>query len=121
MRKNIINDNQVKIIENMNNERMVNMNIQMLNAVSGSILSPMIDKLCKKIKVEEVQNLYNTLESMCEQDLMEGAFCVLHTIIKTSGIRLPDEYKCIVDNEILHSDFIEEAVADLEDMLYDLE
>ena len=38
-----------------------------------------------------------------------------------SGIRLPDEYKCIVDNEILHSDFIEEAVADLEDMLYDLE
>lgn len=63
----------------------------------------------------------NTLESMCEQDLMEEAFCVLHTIIKTSGIRLPDEYKCIVDNEILHSDFIEEAVADLEDMLYDLE
>lgn len=50
---------------------------------------------------------------MCEQDLMEEAFCVLHTIIKTSGIRLPDEYKCIVDNEILHSDFIEEAVADL--------
>lgn len=32
MRKNIINDNQVKIIENMNNERMVNMNIQMLNS-----------------------------------------------------------------------------------------
>ena len=121
MRKNIINDNQVKIIENMNNERMVNMNIQMLNAVSGSILSPMIDKLCKKIKVEEVQNLYNAFESMCEQDLIEEAFCVLHTIIKTSGIRLPDEYKCIVDNEILHSDFIEEAVADLEDMLYDLE
>ena len=39
--KESINDNQVKIIENMNNERMVNMNIQMLNAISGSIMSPM--------------------------------------------------------------------------------
>lgn len=121
MRKNIINDNQVKIIENMNNERMVNMNIQMLNAVSGSIMSPMIDKLCKKIKVKEAQNLYNALESMCEQDLIEEAFCVLHTIIKASGVRLPEEYRCIVDNEKLRADFVEEAIADLEDILYDLE
>ena len=121
MRKNIINDNQFEIIKNMNNERMVNMNIQMLNAVSGTIMSLMIDKLCKKINVDEVQNLYNALESMCEHNLMEEAFCVLHTIIKTSGVCLPHEYKCIVDNEVLHSDFVEEAVADLEDILYDLE
>ena len=97
------------------------MNIQMLNAASGSIMSPMIDKLCKKFKVEEVQNLYNALESMCEQDLIEEAFCVLHTIIKTSGVRLPEEYSCIVGNEKLRADFVEEAIADLEDIMYDLE
>ena len=105
----------------MKNERSNIMNIYTLNAVSGAIMSPMVDKLRKKIKVEEVQNLYNALESICEQDLIEEAFCVLHTIIKISGVRLPDEYKCIVDNEILHSDFVEEAVADLEDIIYDLE
>ena len=53
--------------------------------------------------------------------MTQEAFSLLHIIIKTSGVRLPDEYKCIVDNEILHSDFIEEAIADLEDILYDLE
>ena len=118
--KNIIEEIQEKFIENMNNERMVNMNIQMLNAVSGTIMSPMIDKLCKKVTVDEVQNLYTALESMCENDLKEEAFYVLHAIIKISGVRLPEEYRCIIDNEKLRDDFVEEAVADLEDILYDL-
>lgn len=58
---------------------------------------------------------------MCEQDLIEEAFSLLHTIIKTSGVRLPSEYRCIIDNAKLRADFIEEAIADLEDILYDLE
>ena len=72
-------------------------------------------------KLPDEMQVYNALESMCEQDLIEEAFCVLHTIIKTSGIRLPEEYRCIVDNEKLRADFVEEAIADLEDILYDLE
>lgn len=119
--KNIIEEIQEKFIENMNNERMVNMNIQMLNAVSGTIMSPMIDKLCKKVTVDEVQNLYTALESMCENDLKEEAFYVLHAVIKISGVRLPEEYRCIIDNEKLRDDFVEEAIADLEDILNDLE
>ena len=119
--KNIIKEIQEKFIENMNNERMVNMNIQMLNAVSGTIMSPMIDKLCKKVTVDEVQNLYTALESMCENDLKEEAFYVLHAVIKISGVRLPEEYRCIIDNEKLRDDFVEEAIADLEDILNDLE
>ena len=119
--KNIIEEIQEKFIENMNNERMVNMNIQMLNAVSGTIMSPMIDKLCKKVTVVEVQNLYTALESMCENDLKEEAFYVLHAVIKISGVRLPEEYRCIIDNEKLRDDFVEEAIADLEDILNDLE
>ena len=119
--KNIKKEIQEKFIENMNNERMVNMNIQMLNAVSGTIMSPMIDKLCKKVTVDEVQNLYTALESMCENDLKEEAFYVLHAVIKISGVRLPEEYRCIIDNEKLRDDFVEEAIADLEDILNDLE
>ena len=119
--KNVIEEIQEKFIENMNNERMVNMNIQMLNAVSGTIMSPMIDKLCKKVTVDEVQNLYTALESMCENDLKEEAFYVLHAVIKISGVRLPEEYRCIIDNEKLRDDFVEEAIADLEDILNDLE
>ena len=97
------------------------MNIQMLNAVSGTIMSPMIDKLCKKVTVDEVQNLYTALKSMCENDLKEEAFYVLHAVIKISGVRLPEEYRCIIDNEKLRDDFVEEAIADLEDILNDLE
>ena len=121
MDKNIINDNQVKIIENMNNERMVNMNIQMVNALSGAIISPMVDKLCKKVSAEEVRNLYSSLEFMIENEVTQDAFSLLHIIIKTSGVRLPEEYRCIVDNEKLRADFVEEAIADLEDILCDLE
>ena len=46
---------------------------------------------------------------------------MLHIIIKTSGVSLPEEYRCIVDNEKLRADFVEEAIADLEDILFDLE
>lgn len=58
---------------------------------------------------------------MCENDLKEEAFSLLHIIIKLSRVSLPEEYSCIVGNEKLRADFVEEAIADLEDILYDLE
>ena len=97
------------------------MNAHIINAVSGAIMSPMVDKLCKKVSADEVRNLYSSLEVMSENELMQEAFAILHTIIKISGVRLPEEYRCIVDNEKLRADFVEEAIADLEDILYDLE
>lgn len=121
MDKNIINDIQDEIIENIKKERMTNMNIQMVNALSGAIISPMVDKLCKKVSAEEVRNLYSSLEFMIENEVTQDAFSLLHIIIKTSGVRLPEEYRCIVDNEKLRADFVEEAIADLEDILCDLE
>ena len=121
MDKNIINDIQDEIIENIKKERMTNMNIQMVNTLSGAIISPMVDKLCKKVSAEEVRNLYSSLEFMIENEVTQDAFSLLHIIIKTSGVRLPEEYRCIVDNEKLRADFVEEAIADLEDILCDLE
>lgn len=121
MDKNIINDIQDEIIENIKKERMTNMNIQMVNALSGAIISPMVDKLCKKVSAEEVRNLYSSLEFMIENEVTQDAFSLLHIIIKTSGVRLPEEYRCIVDNEKLRADFVEEAIADLENILCDLE
>ena len=97
------------------------MNAHIINAVSGAIISPMVDKICKKASVEEVRNLYNSLEFLCKNELTQEAFSMLHIIIKTSGVSLPEEYRCIVDNEKLRADFVEEAIADLEDILYDLE
>ena len=97
------------------------MNAHIINVVSGAIISPMVDKLCKKVSVEEVRNLYSSLEFMIENEMTQDAFSLLHIIIKTSGIRLPEEYRCIVDNEKLRADFVEEAISDLEDILYDLE
>ena len=97
------------------------MNAHIINAVSGAIMSPMVDKLCKKVSAEEVSNLYNSLEFLNENELTQEAFSLLHIIIKTSGVCLPEEYRCIVDNVKLRADFVEEAIADLEDILYDLE
>lgn len=119
--KNIIEEIQEKTIENMKNERSNIMNIYTLNAVSGAIMSPMVDKLCKKTSVEEVRNLYNSLEFLSENEMTQEAFSLLHTIIKISGVRLPEEYRCIVGSEKLRADFVEEAIADLEDIMYDLE
>ena len=96
------------------------MNAHIINAVSGAIISPMVDKLCKKVSAEEVSKLYNSLEFMNENELTQEAFSLLHIIIKTSGVCLPEEYRYIADNEKLQAYFVEEAIADLEDILYDL-
>ena len=118
--KTIINDIQEKIIENII-RRQNNMTIEIINQVSGAIMSPMVDKLCKKTSVEEVVNFYSSLEFLYENELTQEAFSLLHIIIKASGVRLPEEYSCIVGNEKLRADFVEEAIADLEDIMYDLE
>ena len=68
-----------------------------------------------------MRNLYNSLDFLCKNELTQEAFSMLHIIIKTSGVSLPEEYRCIVDNEKLRADFVEEAIADLEDILCDLE
>ena len=119
-KKTIINDSQEKIIENII-RRSNNMTIEIINQVSGAIMSTLVDKMSKKVSVDEVRNLYSSLEFMIENEMTQDAFSLLHIIIKTSGVRLPEEYRCIVDNEKLRADFVEEAVADLEDILYDLE
>ena len=118
--KTIISETQKKIIENII-RRPNDMTIEIINQVSGAIISPMVDKLCKKVSAEEVRILYSSLEFMIENEMTQDAFSLLHIIIKTSGVRLPEEYRCIVDNEKLRADFVEEAIADLEDILYDLE
>ena len=118
--KTIINDSQEKIIENII-RRPNNMTIEIINQVSGAIMSTLVDKMSKKVSADEVRNLYSSLEFMIENERTQEAFSLLHTIIKTSGVRLPEEYRCIVDNEKLRADFVEEAVVDLEDILYDLE
>ena len=118
--KTIINDIQEKIIENII-RRQNNMTIEIINQVSGAIMSPMVDKLSKKVSAEEISNFYNSLEFLNENELTPDAFSLLHIIIKASGVRLPEEYSCIVGNEKLRADFVEEAIADLEDIMYDLE
>ena len=117
--KTIINDSQEKIIENII-RRSNNMTIEIINQVSGAIMSTLVDKMSKKVSADEVRNLYSSLEFLIENERTQEAFSLLHTIIKTSGVRLPEEYRCIVDSEKLRADFVEEAVADLEDILYDL-
>ncbi len=106
---------------NITEERSAIMNTHIMNALSGAIMSPVVDKICKKASVEEIRNLYNSLEFLNENELTHEAFSLLHIIIKTAGVRLPEEYRCIVDNKKLQADFVEEAIADLEDILYDLE
>ncbi len=69
------------------------MNAHIINAVSGAIISPMVDKLCKKVSAEEVVNLYSSLEFMIENEIIQEAFSLLHIIIKTSGVRLPEGYR----------------------------
>ena len=97
------------------------MTIERINQVSGAIMSPMVDKISKKVSADEVRNLYSSLEFMIENEMIQEAFSLLHIIIKSSGVRLPEEYRCIIDNEKLRADFVEEAIADLEDIMYDLE
>ena len=121
MYKNFINKSKTKVVENMSKERLVNMNNNFINSLAGAIMSPVVDKMSQKVSVDEIRNLCNSLEFMMENELMQEAFSLLNIIIKSSGVRLPGEYRCIVDNAKLRADFVEEAITDLEDILYDLE
>lgn len=107
--------------KNITGERGAIMNAHIMNALSGAIMSPIVDKLCKKVSTDEIKNLHISLEFMKENEMTQEAFAVLHIIIKTSGVGIPSEFQCIVDNENLQAGFIEEAIAELEDILYDLE
>ena len=107
--------------KNITRERGAIMNAHIMNALSGAIMSPIVDKLCEKVSNDEIKNLHSSLEFMKENEMTQETFSVLHIIIKTSSVGVPSEFRCIVDNENLQADFVEEAIADLEDILCDLE
>ena len=121
MNKKIINNTKIKVVENMSKVRMTNMNNNFINSLAGAIMSPVVDRISKRVSVEEIRNLYNLLESMYENNQTGAVFDYLNIIIKLSRVSLPHEYYYILDNNELRDEFVEEAMADLEDILLDYE
>lgn len=58
---------------------------------------------------------------MYELGLKEEIFSILHMLITTSGVDLPEHYLNMIDNPESKAAFVHEALEDFKDLMYDIE
>lgn len=109
------------ILEKEKMERMDKMNTNVVNFVSGAIISPLFDKMCDITNVSKSKEIYTSFKKMYELGLKEDIFSILHMLITTSDVDVPDQYFDMVDNPEFRAGFVYEALEDFEDLMYDIE
>lgn len=109
------------ILENEKIERMDKMNNNIVNFVSGAIISPLFDKMCDITNVSKAKEIYTSFKKMYELGLNEEIFLILHMLIVSSGIDVPKQHLDMADDEEFRESFVFEAIEDFEDLMYDIE
>ena len=79
--------------KNITGERGAIMNAHIMNALSGAIMSPIVDKLCKKVSTDEIKNLHSSLEFMKENEMTQEAFQVLEFLVSFNVLLITKIYK----------------------------
>ena len=97
------------------------MDIEFLNNLSGTMVAPLFDKLCEKTSLTEVKKLCNLIEFSYKSEVIEELFALIHILVMTSGIEIPQKYYIMSENSELRVGFVHEVIADLEDLLMDYE
>lgn len=109
------------ILEKEKMERMDKMNTNVVNFVSGAIISPLFDKICDITNISKAKEIYTSFKKMYELGLKEDIFSILHMLITTSDVDVPDQYFDMVDNPEFRECFVYEVLEDFEDLMYDIE
>lgn len=109
------------ILKNEKIERMDKMNNNIVNFVSGAIISPLFDKMCDITNVSKAKEIYTSFQKMYDLGLKEEIFSILHMLIASSGIDVPKQYLDMVDDEEFRGIFVFEAIEDFKDLMYDIE
>ena len=109
------------ILENEKIERMDKMNNNIVNFVSGAIISPLFDKMCDITNVSKAKEIYTSFKKMYELGLNEEIFSILHMLIVSSGIDVPKQHLDMADDEEFRESFVFEVIEDFEDLMYDIE
>lgn len=97
------------------------MNDNTINTLSGMVTLPVFDLLHGRMSIREIQHFYHSLCELQSSDHANTAVTVIDILIHLAGIELPDVYAEVMASRKLQAIFLDEFLADFEDILSEYE
>ena len=88
-----------------------------INTLSGAVALPVFDWLHDRINLREIRRFYHGLCDLQGSDHANTAVTVIDILIHLTGIEVPDVYAEVMASRKLQSIFLDEFLADFEDIL----
>lgn len=97
------------------------MNDNTINTLSGAVMLPVFDMLCGRMNVRNIRRFYHSLCGLLGSDQANTAVTIIDVLIRLAGIELPDVYAEVIASRKLQAIFLDEFLADFEDILSEYE
>lgn len=92
-----------------------------INTLSGAVTLPVFDLLHDRMNLREIRRFYHGLCDLQGSDHANTAVTVIDILIRLAGIELPDVYAEVVASPKFQTIFLDEFLADFEDILSEYE
>ena len=88
-----------------------------INTLSGAVTLPVFDLLHGCMSIRDIQRLYHNLCDLQGSGHVNTAVTIIDILIRLAGIELTDVYAEVMASRKLQSIFLNEFLADFEDIL----
>ncbi len=93
------------------------MNNNTINTLSGAVTLPVFDLLHDRMNIRKIRRFYHGLCDFQESDHANIAVTIIDVLIRLAGSELPTVYTEVVASPKLQAIFLDEFLADFEDIL----
>lgn len=97
------------------------MNNNTINTLSGAVTLPVFDLLHDCMNLREIKRFYHSLCDLQKSDHVNTAVTIIDVLIRLAGIERPDMYAEVMASRKLQPVFLDEFLADFEDILSEYE
>ncbi len=97
------------------------MNNNTINTLSGAITLPVFDLLHSRMSIRDIQRFYHSLCGLLGSDQANTAVTIIDILIRLARIELPDVYAEVMASRKLQAIFLDELLADFEDIMCEYE
>lgn len=97
------------------------MNNNTINTLSGAVTLPVFDLLHDRMNIRKIRRLYHSLCDLQGSDHANTAVTIIDVLIRLAGIELPDMYAEVMASPKFQGIFLNEFLADFEDILSEYE
>ena len=92
-----------------------------INTLSGTVTLPVFDLLHDHMNLREIRRFYHSLYDLQGSDHANTAVTIIDVLIRLAGIEFPDVYAKVMASRKLQAIFLDEFLADFEDILSEYE